>query len=82
MDKPKVVECLKFNNEYFEKGEVVHITQCMGYNDCVGRILRFDSKESCGGDYKKIIFLDTSEQYKSKESYVYFDDIRNIKRFE
>lgn len=71
------IEVVKFNNEYFEHGDVVAVTT----NDnkvIVGSVMM----SGCGGSFtsKSSLALDISEKFHNKRKFIYYNDIKNIQK--
>ena len=71
------IKVVKFNNEYFEHGNLVAVTT----NDdkvIVGSIMM----NGCGGSFtsNSSLALDISEKFHSKRKFIYYSDIKNIQR--
>lgn len=71
------IEVVKFNNEYFEHGDVVAVTT----NDnkvIVGSVMM----SGCGGSFtsKSSLALDISEKFHNKRKFIYYKDIKNIQK--
>lgn len=71
------IEVVKFNNEYFEHGDVVAVTT----NDnkvIVGSVMM----DGCGGSFtsKFSLALDTSEKFHNKREFIYYENIKNIQK--
>ncbi len=71
------IEVVKFNNEYFEHGDVVAVTT----NDdkvIVGSVMI--SGYSGSFTSKSSLALDTSEKYHNKRKFIYYGNIKNIQK--
>lgn len=71
------IEVVKFNNEYFEHGDVVAVTT----NDnkvTVGSVII--SGYSGSFTSKSSLALDISEKYHNKRKFIYYGDIKSIQK--
>lgn len=71
------IKVVKFDNEYFENGDVVAVTT----NDnkvTVGSVMISGYESSFTS--KSSLALDTSEKYHNKRKFIYYGDIKNIQK--
>lgn len=74
----KYLEVIKFNDTYFEDGDVIAITKEDG-NVIVGSII-IGNKYSGSTTNANTIALDISEKYHEKRTFVYMKEIKNIQK--
>ena len=72
------LEVIKFNNEYFEDGEVVTVTKDDG-SIIVGSIMIGDKYGGSITDNSSLA-LDTSEKYHQKRKFIHKNEITNIQK--
>lgn len=71
------IEVVKFNNEYFEHGDVVAVTT-KNNKVIVGSVMISGYEGSFTN--KSSLALDTSEKYHNKRKFIYYGDIKNIQK--
>lgn len=72
-------EVIKFNNEYFEHGDEVAITNSDG-NVLIGSIIIRDKNNTAIVTNIHGVLLDISEKYHQKTLFIYEDKIKNIQK--
>lgn len=77
----KLIQVVKFNNEYFEEGEVVEV-ETTNKGNIVGSILIHNNKRGCENHSTcdTYLFLDISEKFHQKFISVSNDNIISIKK--
>lgn len=71
------IEVIKFNDNYFEKGDVVVVTKNNG-TVVVGSVIIGEREGESTSKYT--IVLDVSEKYHQKREYISVYDIENIQK--
>lgn len=72
------LEVIKFNNEYFEDGEIVAVTKEDG-SVIVGSIMIGNKYSGSITDNSSLV-LDISEKYHQKRKFIYKNEIINIQK--
>lgn len=74
----KYLEVIKFNDDYYEDGEVIAITKEDG-SVTVGSIIIGSTYDGSVSN-NHLIALDISEKYHQKRAFIYAKEIKNIQR--
>ena len=72
-------EVLKFEDQYYELGDVVSVVYETYMNKpIVGRLIGLNKQRGYGITLSETITLDTSDKYNSKEETLYVQNIKDI----